>query len=84
MLRGWRFGLAITLGLGAAGSIPLLVAYLGGHELHPLYRSFVGLWVNAVVIGYIVGWPMFSMLAADVERLTPRWNLRIARSRALS
>ncbi len=70
MLRGWRLGLATTLGLGAAGSIPLLVAYLGGHELHPLYRSFVGLWVNAVVIGYIVGWPMFSMLAADVERLT--------------
>ncbi len=36
MLRGWRLGLAITLGLGAAGSIPLLVAYIGGNELHPL------------------------------------------------
>ena len=71
MLRGWRLGLAITLGLGAAGSAPLLVAYLGGYEMHSLYRSFVGLWVNAVVIGYIVGWPLFPMLAADVEQLTP-------------
>ena len=71
MLRGWRLGLAVTLGLGAAGSLPLLVAYFGGYELNSLYRSFVGLWVNAVVIGYIVGWPLFPMLAADVEQLTP-------------
>jgi hypothetical protein len=71
MLRGWRLGLAITLGLGAAGSLLLLVAYSGDYELHSLYRSFVGLWVNAVVIGYIVGWPLFPMLAADVEQLTP-------------
>jgi len=71
MLRGWRLGLAITFGLGAAGSLPLLFAYFDGHELNSLYRSFVGLWVNAVVIGYIVGWPLFPMLAADVEQLTP-------------
>jgi len=49
MLRGWRLGLAITFGLGAAGSLPLLFAYFDGHELNSLYRSFVGLWVNAVV-----------------------------------
>lgn len=71
MLRGWRLGLAVTLGLGAAGSLPLLVAYFGDYELNSLYRSFVGLWVNAVVIGYIVGWPLFPMLAADVEQLMP-------------
>ena len=59
MLRGWRLGLVITLGLGAAGSVPLLLAYLDGYELNSLYRSLVGLWVNAVVIGYIVGWPLF-------------------------
>ena len=84
MLRGWRLGLAITLGLGVAGSLPLLVAYFGDYELNSLYRSFVGLWVNAVVIGYIVGWPLFPMLAADVEQLTPAMEPRIARSRVRS
>ena len=51
-------------------------------HLHSLYRSFVGLWVNAVVIGYIVGWPLFPMLAADVEQLTPAMEPadRIART----
>ncbi len=82
MLRGWRLGLAIALGLGAAGSLPLLIADSGDPQLHSIYRSFIGLWVNAVVIGYIIGWPLFPMLAADVEQLTPAMELSPDRSRA--
>jgi len=71
MARGWRFGLTVALALGVAGSAPLLYAYVSDYDVQRIYRSFVALWVNAIVIGYVIGWPMFSGLAADVERLAP-------------
>lgn len=71
MVRSWRLGLLIALALGIVGSAPLLYAYLSGYEATLIYHSFVKLWINGIVIGYVVGWPLFSRLAADVERLAP-------------
>jgi hypothetical protein len=69
--HGWRVGLALALALGVVGSVPLLFVYAAGGELDRIYRSAVSLWVNAIVVGYVIGWPVFSKLAADVERLAP-------------
>ena len=71
MIRGWRKGLVIALGLGLVGSAPLMFAYASGYEIDRVYRSLVALWVNAIAIGYVIGLPMFQRLAADVERLAP-------------
>jgi hypothetical protein len=67
----WRTGLAFALGLGLLASATLLVAYSGGHALDAIYGSLGKIWVNVVVVGYVVGWPMYARLAADIERLMP-------------
>lgn len=71
MLVGWRLGVAVALGLGVVGSAPSLFAYLSGYEIDRIYHSFVSSWINAIVIGYVIGLPVFDKLAADVERLAP-------------
>ena len=67
----WRLGLAFALGLGLLASATLLVAYSAGHGLDAIYASLEKIWVNVTVVGYVLGWPMYSRLAADVERLMP-------------
>jgi hypothetical protein len=71
MSRGWRLGLVVALALGVVGSAPLLYAYVAGYDVQRIYRSFVSVWINSIVVGYIVGLPVFARLAADVERLAP-------------
>jgi hypothetical protein len=70
-VRSWRFGAVIALLLGLIGSAPLLFAYVSGYDVRVIYHSFVSLWINAIVVGYIIGVPVFAPLEADVERLAP-------------
>jgi hypothetical protein len=67
----WRLGFVLAVGLGLLASATLLVAYTAGHGLDAIYGSLEKIWVNVTVVGYVVGWPMYSRLAADVERLMP-------------
>jgi hypothetical protein len=71
MVRGWRLGVVLAFALGVVGSAPLLFAYLADYDIHAIYHSFVSVWINSAVVGYIVGLPVFERLAADVERLAP-------------
>lgn len=69
--RSWRFGAVVALVLGLIGSAPLLFAYVSGYDVRTLYHAFISLWINAIVVGYVIGVPVFALLAADVERLAP-------------
>lgn len=79
--RGWRFGVVIAFALGLIGSAPLLFAYISGYDIRAIYHSFVSVWINAIVVGYIIGVPVFALLSADVERLAPLLDAE-ARARA--
>ena len=70
-MRGWRLGLAVALGFGLIGSTPLLVAYARDYAIEDIYSSLVALWVNAIVIGYVIGVPMYQGIEADVNRPLP-------------
>lgn len=81
MIRGWRFAVAVAIALGVVGSIPLLIAYNANYDVHAIYHSFVSVWINSFVVGYVVGLPVFERLAADVERVAPLLD-EAARTRA--
>src|SRR5262249_18773800 len=71
MHRGWRFAVTVALVLGIVGSAPLPFASLAGYDSQAIYHSFVSVWINSIVVGYVIGFPVFERLAADVERIAP-------------
>jgi len=70
-VKGWRAGAAIAVVLAAVSAIPVAIAYLAGYDVELVYRSAVGIGVNSVAVGYIVGWPLFEHVSRDLERLGP-------------
>ena len=71
MHRGWRFAVAVAFVLGIVGSAPLPFAYLAGYDSRAIYHSFVSVWINSIVVGYVIGFPVFERLVADAERIAP-------------
>jgi hypothetical protein len=77
-MTGWRVGAAIAVGLAAISAVPVVIAYLSGYDVELVYRSAVGIGVNSVAVGYIVGWPVFEYVSRDLERLVPLLNTETA------
>jgi len=67
----WRVGVATAVVLAAISAIPVVIAYLSGSDVELVYRSAVGIGVNSVAVGYIVGWPVSEYVWRDFERLVP-------------
>jgi hypothetical protein len=68
-MTGWRVGAAIAAVLAAISAVPVVIAYLSGYDVELVYRSAVGIGVNSVTVGYIIGWPVFEYVSRDLPPL---------------
>jgi hypothetical protein len=67
----WRVGVAVATVLAAICAVPVVIGYASGYDPELVYRAAVGVGVNAVTVGYILAWPIYSHAQADLARLTP-------------
>jgi len=69
----WRIGILATLILGTLGSLSLSPAALVQVPGARIYVAAVAIWINSIVIGYIIGITRvaYSQFRRDLDRLRP-------------